>query len=513
MANFVDRRSFIKASAAVGLASTSIATADAQGFLRNTDRFSVASDDDNVTLMKKIFSKIALATSVGENTGRPGNSFLVLENPGIFLDPSLNLNTVRGARMLATLVDPLPNPKWIYDASSQSTSDVYKMTLNDKELPLVALTQDQKKALAKAKSDAPRLEKKYQDLAEQYWDANDDYLAAVQNAANHGVSPNPRYEFRKNQALNRWISDGHKLEYETAVATIYNLEALDPNNTWLDLVKLLQQNERADGTIHFYTTDVTPEYKTIIDPKGKGWGSFTFDQGDWENQSYHEHVDMGGGVGAGFGLWRVSAGAHYVKDQGYTKSQSSNISIACDLQRVRINRDWLRAFIYRSRAWRWHNGTTGSGSPISDGVTMNGETVPAGWMPLLPVALLVARNVSISADIKQDEHQWANSHLDASASVSYGPFSIGGHYSRDESSDYVKGSVRSDGITAGPPQIIGWYCDVFPASPNPDPLMPWPNGKSDAEFSNQYMSKYRQFRNPNSVMQIEQAANAYKKQI
>ena len=111
----------------------------------------------------------------------------------------------------------------------------------------------------------------------------------------------------KNQAFNRWISDGHKLEYETAIATIYNLEALDPNNTWLDLVKLLQQNERADGTVHFYTTDTTPEYKTIVDPKGNGWSSFTFDQGDWENQSYHEHVDAGGSVGGGWGLWRAKA--------------------------------------------------------------------------------------------------------------------------------------------------------------------------------------------------------------
>ena len=189
------------------------------------------------------------------------------------------------------------------------------MTLNDKELPLLSLSSGQKAALAKAKSNSSKYESKYGDLAELYWDANDAYLTAIQNAANHGVSPNPRYEFRKNQAFNRWISDGHKLEYETAIATIYNLEALDPNNTWLDLVKLLQQNERADGTVHFYTTDTTPEYKTIVDPKGNGWSSFTFDQGDWENQSYHEHVDAGGSVGGGWGLWRASAGAHYTKDQ------------------------------------------------------------------------------------------------------------------------------------------------------------------------------------------------------
>jgi hypothetical protein len=508
MTKIINRRGFIGASAAAAAASLTVDRLAAQQFSRHAGRFTLYDDDDNVVLMKKIFSKLALSTSVGTNTGRPGNSFLVMENPGIFLDPALNLDTVRGARMLATLVDPVPNPKWIYDASSRSTSDVYKMTLTDKELPLVTLTPGQKKVLAQARADAARYERKYQDLAEQYWEANDDYLAAVQDAANHGVSPNPRYEFRKNQALNRWITDGYKQKYENAVATVYNLEALDPNNTWLDLTKLLQQNSRSDGTIPFYTTDTTPTYKTIVDPKGTGWAKFTFDQGDWERQSYHEHIDAGGGVSAGWGFWRASAGAHYVKDQGFTKSNSSNISIALELQRVRINREWLRSFIYYSRAWRWHVGTMGSSSPISDGVPINGENVPAGWMPLLPVALLVARNVEISAEITNDEHTWANTHFDASASVGWGPISIGGHYSRDESSDYVKGSVRRDGISAAPAQIIGWYCDVLPVSPNPDPLMPWPERKDERTL--QSWAQYRAFRNPKSIAEIDKAAGAYK---
>lgn len=474
-----------------------------------SSRFSLYDTDDNVDLMKKIFSKIALGTSVGENTGRPGNSFLMLENPGTFLDPMLNVDTVRGARMLAELLDPIPNPKWIYDASSRSTSDIYKMTLTDKELPLVQLSSSQRLSLQKAKITAHNTEDAYSDLAEQYWDANDAFLTAQITAANHGVSPNPRYEFRKNQAYNRWIDRGHKLEYENAIATIYNLESLDPNNTWLSLSQLLDQNERLDGAIHFHTTDVTPTYKQLVDPKSTGWTVLSFDQADWENQSYHSHVDAGGSVSGSFGLWRASAGAHYVEDKGFTKSKASNINITMEVQRVKINRGWLRSYLYFSRAWRWHSGTTGSGSPISDGVAIENGNTPNGWMPFLPVALLVARNVSISASISDSEHDWANSHLDANASVGYGPISIGGHYSKDESSDYVKGSVRHDGITAGPAQIIGWYCDVLPQSPNPDPALNWPNGRAQPDYHPLQMSRYSEIRSRHSLEQIDIANEAY----
>jgi len=74
-----------------------------------------------------------------------------------------------------------------------------------------------------------------------------------------------------------------------------------------------------------------------------------------------------------------------------------------------------------------------------------------------------------------------------------------------------RGSGRSDGITAGPPQnyrfgIVTYYRLLLIQL-----SMQWPNGKPEAESSRQDMSKYRQLRNPKRGLQIEQAANAVQK--
>lgn len=49
--------------------------------------------DPNVDLMKKLYTKIGLAVGVGSNDPQTGESFLVMANPGILVDPNLDLNT------------------------------------------------------------------------------------------------------------------------------------------------------------------------------------------------------------------------------------------------------------------------------------------------------------------------------------------------------------------------------------------------------------------------------------
>lgn len=482
---------------------------DPQRDQRLLGSFSLATNDDNVDLMKKIFSKIAFATSVGENSGRPGDTFLVLENPGLFFDPKFDIGKVVDARILATMVDPLPNANWIYQQSSRSTSDIYAMTLRDKELPLHTLSEAQKEKRREAMKTVRNTERAYFEKAEIFWDANDEYLSAMEEARNRGLALNPRYEFRKNQAWSVWLTKGHKLLWENAVATIYNLDALDPNRTWYELQQLLDQNRRLDGATPFFTTDLTPKYSEIVDPQSQRWKKFVFGKADWENQRYHSHVSASGGGSGGWGLWRVSAGASYEEDKGFEKSFASDISIEMEMQRVKINREWLRPFIYQTRAWRWYKGSLGSGSPISDGVAITPTTQPAGWMPLLPVALLACRNVKISAKINQREYEYFSSRLTANASVGWGPFSIGGNYSRSESSSHEKGTITANGIESPAPQIIGWYCDMLPTSPNPDPTLTWPNAKPLPDYDAAYMSKYRGFRSRTDVTNIEESAQAF----
>ena len=89
---------------------------------------------------------------------------------------------------------------------------------------------------------------------------------------------------------------------------------------------------------------------------------------------------------------------------------------------------------------------------------------------MYPVSFIVARDVVIKAEFSHEDEQHISQSVNTSASVGYGPFSIGGSYGYGKTednfnSDYQNGSIQIPGI-----QIIGWVSRVIPASPKMDPI-------------------------------------------
>lgn len=92
-----------------------------------------AQDDPNTVLMKQLYTKIGQAVGVGENNPLTGETFLVLANPGILLDPSLDYRTPRGRFRFAQAIDKVLTASWIYGAGTNSVYDVYNNILQFKE--------------------------------------------------------------------------------------------------------------------------------------------------------------------------------------------------------------------------------------------------------------------------------------------------------------------------------------------------------------------------------------------
>ena len=104
-------------------------------------------------------------------------------------------------------------------------------------------------------------------------------------------------------------------------------------------------------------------------------------------------------------------------------------------------------------------------------------------MPLLPVGLLLAKNVRVSGDFSETERTWMRSQVSGGASFGWGPFSIGGRYSKRTERDYVAGTVTDTGFISPHMQVIGWFCLPLGKSPDPDLGMTWPNEPDQPDFS------------------------------
>jgi hypothetical protein len=434
-----------------------------------------AQEDRNAVLMKKLFSKLEEVFSVTGNSPSPEQNFLVLANPGYFVQKDINLSTDKGKMQFSQMLNTVPRVNWIYKESSLTVPTVYNTILRNKELPIVELLPDQKKRLAAAqmliwKSGKPELGetiqyKTYKAKKLAYVIAFDAIVVARAQAEATGRS----ISLKLLNDLNNTRSelDAVKGPVLQALETMAELGALDPKTWWQEKREQYDAFQGTYNGIKFPLMMTYPDYSSWMGDNG--WQSYVLTEGDLEKQQTSSHVDYGGGVGASWGLWRVGAGGNYSEDKGYSKTDAKNFTLKFEVMRVSIPRDtWMDPLIFRNRAWKWPLTSGMSKNPISTG----GDN-PKGDMPLLVTGLLLARKVNISADWSVEELTTFASHLSASTSFGWGPFSIKGHYNKDQASSFSIGKNAGTSFSNEDVQIIGYFCDVLPQCPFPDPALTW----------------------------------------
>ena len=436
-------------------------------------------DETNVVLLEKLYSKLADALAVGTPSAMPGQNYLALCNPGILLEPTLDLTRVANQATWSAILDNIPEPNWVYAPTNSATADAYKDVLEGKELPIVELTDKQKEQLENAREVLFDVEgepsiryRRYVEYESKYYTALTAYLTARATSANTGASMPPGVEGALNRTSGEWNTFGHRAEVENAQATINNLQQLNPNRWWKALEDRYSNNtvEGPSGKFHPVTT--YPGYPSFMGETG--WTSFSFNQADVANQANSSAVSAGGGVSASWGLWRVSASANYSKETSYSSSNATNMVVSMEMMRATLLRPWLDPLVFRAQAWRFSQAMFPN-QLISSGTFIPGQMPANTLMPLLPTGVLIARNVSISGTFSHEDQTKIAEAAGGETSVGWGPFAISGHYNQSSSSDVSHASTTNTSIANQDAQIIGFFCDVLPMSPNPDPRLHWPS--------------------------------------
>ena len=140
-----------------------------------------------------------------------------------------------------------------------------------------------------------------------------------------------------------------------------------------------------------------------------------------------------------------------------------------ELMRVTIDRPWMDETVFESQAWKFLAGTPYYNKLISSGANAPSGIAPpdSDVMPFLPTGLLLARRVSLSGGWTHDLQTTFHQHTSSGASVGWGPFSFSGRYESDDASSYTEAHVAGNAITWDAPQIIGFFVQVLPKSPQP----------------------------------------------
>jgi hypothetical protein len=435
-------------------------------------------DDPNVKLMKELYTKIALNLGVGSNAAVQGQSYLVLANPGILLDPTLDYTSPEGRYRLSTTIDKVLKPDWIYKTGSNGTFEVYNNILNYHEAAVVNPTSTQKAQYLKAcrlifTDCDQKLPGTYTDAYNRYTDLTNKLASAAAIAEDYQRINSTAYlppDIKNNlrvatQDLNLL---GNKVAIEGALATINTYEHIDPNAWWGEVQGKLLNNALTYSGNTYGNYTIYPAY-TVWTDLNTTWSKMTLSQSDLERTTSNSTTTVGGGLSGGFGLWSFGADYTNTTNRSYYKLDVSGLTVSMELMRVVLDRPWMDDAVFSSRAWKWLKASPYDGQFVSDGGDATNGITPQGIMPFVQTGLLLARRVSLSGSWSSDLETSFNSHTTGGASVGWGPFSFGGRYDNTQSNTYTKAKAAGNTIAWDAPQIIGVFVEVLPKDPNPNP--------------------------------------------
>jgi len=268
------------------------------------------------------------------------------------------------------------------------------------------------------------------------------------------------YIKRRDDALKRWETLGYKGAIEKIMNYVDEIES----SNFITVKKryesefLAAKRTGLGGMNTYYYSAPIPG--TILKNK-LDWQTFDFSKSKYENAS--KNTKHGWSAGASFfGIGGASGtGTHQRIDNTYN---FEDFQMSFRVTKCFVSRPWLGTTFIKSRFWKYSQ--TGqditNNQMVSDG---NG----GGLLPAITTEFYLLSDLSIGFRKGSDSYKRVEDHVKTGGGVFFGPFSIGGTYSYDNSSvqstsERTKQGEKSSGIL-----LLGRKCSLIDLAPNPLP--------------------------------------------
>jgi len=317
----------------------------------------------------------------------------------------------------------------------------------------------------------------YDNAALNYNQARINALAGNDPAAVQNWAINARIlRDQVNAAMDDWIANGYKQDYEEIAAYINQVMGRD-------MAMLKQQYEQdlanatltgiSSGSDFLYTALAPPDFATA-----GGWSRFSFSSGDFHRYSNSSFNSSGWSVAASAGFFGIGASGGASGSQSRSQFNSGfeldSFSLTFSICQIPILRPWFKEAFLGSKSWRFDQSNPDSKNlQISDG-----GSPPKGYMPAWATAVVFIKDLVLGITQGSAAGQYITQQSASSqgggVSVGFGPFSFGGSASHYSNSGYSSQNINThwdnQGLHVDGMQIAGFKCHVLTDKcPNPDP--------------------------------------------
>jgi hypothetical protein len=315
----------------------------------------------------------------------------------------------------------------------------------------------------------------YNEKMQAYIEAALEYNAA-QIDAKTASTPRAVHHFAQNAsilrakvkfAMNDWVNNGYKNEFEGIAARIDQMSAKDLSLLKAQYIDALAKSKLTgiSSGADFYYTSLAPANFA----KSKGWTRFTFTNADHSYYSQQNTKKWGAVGGLSLGLFTIGGGAGGQKIEFETKCDFSSFEMSFEICQVPIIYNALKKNFLTSKTWRFSQGNEGFKTKfLSDG-----KRPPHidSMLPAIPTAMIFIRNLRLNFSNASTVSSAIDSKIGGGGMVGFGPFFIGGNYESSNSEKSRNHHHDSQGIFVDGLQCIGFKCHVLPKAPNPDPAI------------------------------------------
>lgn len=481
-----------------------------------------SAEEDQKADFVQLYSKLAQSLAVSGVVGQNPSDLLSLQVPGIVVKPGLNPKDPETEYYVSNFLNLTLECDYVATSKAASVSDVYRLILDGKELPLIDLSAAERERLKAARDHLIGPDGghspdyiAYIEYANRFYSAKDTLETAQATHDNGGPPVSEAVREAYEQAHREWQEEGHKDDIERDLAIVAQLEGRDPFPYWHSLSKRYSHHTHslANGS-QYQSVTSNPAYEHWFDMDL--WTPFSFDESDVRKQRRSGGVGMRGagcccgcarqyfdtahaaerykapGLPASFG-----PGLHLNRPFLSTRHRISNIlsawhhgsleaeepypfgasqgemKLECSFKRINIVRPWMDANLFYSRLWRWSPQSIGWGITVSTGGNVAGNETATGVMPVLPMTALLAKDIKVTV-ASAPAADWVEQQLMAGKTVRYGPFRLNTIAPAASRITMASGALANAEVS-GAPQIFGYISKIFPECPNPDLTLPWPS--------------------------------------
>lgn len=389
----------------------------------------------------------------------------------------------KSAVAFSEMVDQIPNVAANYTPSGRKVSETYKLIVdsantNNEVDPEQKETYDQAYEFLTQTTEIPNFDgsptivpgptpilQTYNNNEAAYVTAYSGYRAAQNGYNFDNVNDQrawqavaPGLQLNIDQTWNQWVQQG-KVNVERA----QNALQTTINDLTSAAIAAAQAQMRDDrwmspfgGGDRWILSYALP---TDWASTGSGATDFSLSSSYLNETNRSEFTSYEGGASWGAGLWSVGGSFSSSESAEHFHMDAENIEISAKLQYVRIMRPWLNTLIFQLTNW-WLQGS--AVNAVSNGSLAGNED---SLLPLIPTGFVVASDVKIKGDFSERDESHISKSVSGSARVGWGPFSVGGKYSRTTSEDrltatYNDGTIGIEGL-----QILAWISTITSASP------------------------------------------------